>query len=614
MLQPKSLQQRLTIYLMLPVAFLLILMGIAGFIYARNLLLSQWREASILKLQRAAHQVDMRLARVKDWIQVFNQTPVGRNTAAVHELTIAQLKKQDGVDHVHLTWEKNAEPLNSPAGGRMTSMMSQMPGGRPMMMHRFHSARIREIAPPRYDEAINHETVTLISDLNDGQGQLVGRLEVALNFKMLIKDVLESGWWQSNEAYLVSDSGKILTIAGKEKRESESLADSSDSLERAALQEMKTKPYGTILGTGHPPDEVAGFYKLQQAPWSLIMIAPGEEILAPMVRFRLYYFAIAAGFIFFIVVLIRMVTGRTVAAIEEVSQAAERVAGGNYGKLLPVKTQDEVGELIRSFNSMVQQLKERMAMKQAMNLAMEVQQNLLPKKMPQIKGLDIAARSIYCDETGGDLYDFLEINDGNSDCIGIAVGDVSGHGIPAALLMATVRALLKSRVTQTGSAAEIINDVNRLATRDTGDTGQFMTLFFAALDTGKKEFRWVRAGHDPAFMYDPSAASFRELSGRGMAIGVDSSYHYQEGGLVELSEGQIIVIGTDGLWETHDEGGAMFGKDRLEAIIRERAQAPAERILASIIQAVQEFRGSAKQKDDITLAVIKVVGGATKGN
>jgi sigma-B regulation protein RsbU (phosphoserine phosphatase) len=79
-LQPKSLQQRLTIYLILPVALLLILMGIAGFIYARNLLLSQWQEASILKLQRAAHQVDMRLSNVKDWIHVFNQTPVGQDT------------------------------------------------------------------------------------------------------------------------------------------------------------------------------------------------------------------------------------------------------------------------------------------------------------------------------------------------------------------------------------------------------------------------------------------------------------------------------------------------------------------------------------------------------
>jgi sigma-B regulation protein RsbU (phosphoserine phosphatase) len=605
MIHPKSLQQRLSLFLILPVALLLILMGIAGFIYARNLLLSQWREASILKLQRAAHQVDMRLEHVKEWIQVFNQTPVGQDTAAIHDLTIAQLKKQDAVDQVHLTWKNNAEPLSRPAGGRMSSMMRHMAEGRPMMMQRFHSARIREVTPPRYDEAINHETVSLISDLNDEQGQPVGRLEVELDFNDLIKNVLESGWWQSNEAYLVNDSGEILTITEKEKPES--LADSSDPLEREAVKEMKTKSYGTILGAGHPPDEVAGFYKLQQAPWSLIMIAPGNEILAPIVRLRLYYLLVGAGFIFFIVILIRVVTGRTVAAIKEVSKAAERVAGGNYGKLLPVKTQDEVGELIRSFNSMVQQLKERMEMKQAMNLAMEVQQNLLPKEMPLVKGLDIAARSIYCDETGGDLYDFLEVDGRNADRIGIAVGDVSGHGIPAALLMASVRAFLKSRVAQPGSAAEIISDVNRLVTRDTGDTGQFMTLFYASIDIGRKELRWVRAGHDPAIIYNPDTDAFTELDGRGMALGVNGGYVYHEGGAIAMSDGQILLIGTDGLWEAHNKSNEMFGKNRLQAVIRRNARTSADTIVGSIIQEVQGFRATAKQEDDITLAVIKVV-------
>jgi len=603
MIHPKSLQQRLTLFLILPVAFLLILMGITGFIYARNLLLSQWREASVLKLQRAAHQVDMRLARVKDWMRIFHQPSSSPEIDELHELAIEQLKQQEAVDHVNLAWN-NHQP-SPPAAARMPPMMQNMGADRPMMMRRFHRGLIREITPPRFDDKINHETVTLISDLNDENGQSIGRLEVALDFNMLIKDVRESGWWQSSKAFLVNDGGKILTHTAHEKRES--LADSNDPLERETVKAMKTSSYGTILGAGHPSDEVVGYYKLQEAPWSLVMIAPGKEILAPIVRFRLYYLAIGAGFIFFIVVLIRIVTGRTAVAIKEVSQAAECVAGGDYGKLLTVKTRDEVGELIRSFNSMVQQLKERMEMKQAMNLAMEVQQNLLPRKMPQIKGLDIAARSIYCDETGGDLYDFLKTNGDNPDSIGIAVGDVSGHGIPAALLMATVRAFLKSRVTQPGSAAGIISDVNRLVTHDTGDTGQFMTLFYAAIDTARKELRWVRAGHDPAVLYDPDTDSFTELDGRGMALGVDGGYVYREGGVIDLSDGQVLLIGTDGLWETHNKSDEMFGKDRLEAIIRQNARTSADKILGSIIQAVQDFRASAKQEDDITLVVIKVV-------
>jgi sigma-B regulation protein RsbU (phosphoserine phosphatase) len=260
---------------------------------------------------------------------------------------------------------------------------------------------------------------------------------------------------------------------------------------------------------------------------------------------------------------------------------------------------------------MVQQLKERMEMKEAMNLAMEVQQNLLPRKMPQIKGLEIAARSIYCDETGGDLYDFLEFDNRNADRIGIAVGDVSGHGIPAALLMATVRAFLKSRVTQPGSPAEIISDVNRLITNDTGDTGQFMTLFYAAIDTGKKELRWVRAGHDPALFYDPMKGEFKALNGYGMALGLDGNFEYRENILKGLTTGQILLIGTDGLWETQSESGDMFGKDRIKALIKKNADASSDDILEAILIAFREFQGPMKQEDDVTLAVIKVIEYAT---
>jgi sigma-B regulation protein RsbU (phosphoserine phosphatase) len=148
--------------------------------------------------------------------------------------------------------------------------------------------------------------------------------------------------------------------------------------------------------------------------------------------------------------------------------------------------------------------------------------------------------------------------------------------------------------------------VNRLITHDTGETGQFVTLFYASIDVGKKELRWVRAGHEPAILYDPGTDSFAELGGQGMALGVNGGYSYDEGGIIDLSDGQILLIGTDGLWEAHNKSYEMFGKNRLEAIIRQYAQTPADTILKSIILAVQEFRASAKQEDDITLAVIKI--------
>ncbi|NIP26572.1 MAG: hypothetical protein GWO38_22795, partial [Phycisphaerae bacterium] len=151
MIKPKTLQQRLSLYLLLPVALLLIVMGFAGFIYARNILLSQWREASVLKLQRAAHQVDMRLMRVKDWIRIFYQTSDNRDSFALNVLAIEQLKRQEGVEQVHLTWNNNPVPSTNLSGSRMSDRRPTR-AGRPMRMRRFHGGRIREITPPRFDE------------------------------------------------------------------------------------------------------------------------------------------------------------------------------------------------------------------------------------------------------------------------------------------------------------------------------------------------------------------------------------------------------------------------------------------------------------------------------
>jgi sigma-B regulation protein RsbU (phosphoserine phosphatase) len=205
-------------------------------------------------------------------------------------------------------------------------------GGQNRIMRRFHSARIKDITPPRYDDAINHETVSLISDLNDEQGQPVGRLEVVLEFDVLIENIRESGWWQSNKAYLVDSAGKVLTSTSSE--ELRSLSESKHALERETLKALVSEPHGTLRGEGHPPRDVSGFYRLQEAPWTLVMIAPGKEILSPIVRFRFYYFAIGAGLIFLIVILIKLITGPTVGAIRKVSRAAQRVAAGEYGNEL----------------------------------------------------------------------------------------------------------------------------------------------------------------------------------------------------------------------------------------------------------------------------------------
>jgi serine phosphatase RsbU (regulator of sigma subunit) len=243
---------------------------------------------------------------------------------------------------------------------------------------------------------------------------------------------------------------------------------------------------------------------------------------------------------------------------------------------------------------------------QSLSLAREVQQNLLPHKSPQIKWLDIAGKSIYCDETGGDYFDYVYSDRIENSQLGVAIGDVAGHGISSALLMATVRSSLRQRASLPGSVASIISDVNHQLVRDVEDSGQFMTMFYLNLDETKKQACWVRAGHDPAIFYDPGTDAFEELGGSGIALGVDEEWNYKEFTKSDLNKGQIIFLCTDGIWEAFNQKDEMFGKERIYGIIRKNSSLSADEIINIMIESLKSFQKGAQIEDDITMVVIKI--------
>ena len=588
MLKLRGLQQRLAIFMFLPVALLLIGMGVAGFIYTRDSLLAQWGEAATLKLQRAAHEVDMRLSRAKEWLKMFHTTGDNPYAAYYHELIIEQLQGLEGVARVNVNWAAGYRPLDMEKRGLIPSMESA----------------VVEITVPRYDSLAKNKAISLISDLKTETGRIIGQLEVVIAFDYLIGKVLSSGWDQSDRAYLVDRSGKIISSTGSASNRSQ-LGENNDALELKTLAAIKDKLFGTVIVHGFTDANVSGFYRLKEAPWTLIMIAPGKDILAPIIQFRWYYFVSGAIFILVILALIRLGLGHTVSSIQDISKAAHMVSRGQFVTLTPPRTQDEVCELVCSFNTMVMQLEERLELKETLDLAMEVQQNLLPQKPLQTESLDIAGKSIYCDETGGDYFDFFQFPELGKEKIGIAVGDVVGHGVPAALLMTTVRAFLRSRMAQSGDLAQKITDVNRLLCLDTHDSCDYMTLFLLVIDSMKNELKWVRAGHEPALVYNPSTGSFNELDGDGMVLGIDETFSFQEYKYSGWSDGQIIVIGTDGIWETENSSAKAFGKTRLRHIIRQNSHCSAKEILQAITDALAKFRETAIQNDDVTLVIVK---------
>jgi sigma-B regulation protein RsbU (phosphoserine phosphatase) len=246
--------------------------------------------------------------------------------------------------------------------------------------------------------------------------------------------------------------------------------------------------------------------------------------------------------------------------------------------------------------------------KKALALAGEVQKSLLPQDKPLVQGLDIAGKNVSCDEIGGDYFDFLWRRDTQKGPFSVVVGDISGHGVDSALLMTTARAFLRMRASQPGTISEIVTAMNHHLTRDVLETGRFMTLFYMTIAPEKNRLDWVRAGHDPAVLYDPVRDEFEELKGSGVALGVNEAFDYEENYWKGLADGQIIAIGTDGIWEAVNRKGEMFGKERFRDIIRKNAKAGSVDILNAVYAELSQYTKGQKSEDDITLVIIKIDG------
>jgi len=449
---------------------------------------------------------------------------------------------------------------------------------------------------------------------NDGAATRVKAIvsaDVSLEWLSWLVSSIRLG--RTGYGFIMSDIGTIVTHPREEwimRHSIFSLAEEfGDSRLRRIGRAMIREKSGFVeLGstlTGE--DAFLAYARIPSPGWSLGVVFPKSEIFEEVCVLYERTVLLAGLGVVFLLIVSALVARSMARPLLHMSEATRRVVRGDLDiDLSGIRRKDEVGQLAQAFTRMAAGLQERERMQLSLNLAKEVQQNLLPKSNLKVNGFDIAGKSVYCDETGGDYYDFISIGDNDKQKIGVAIGDVSGHGISSALLMATVRSSLRQRASLTGNIAKIISDVNRQLVQDVEDSGQFMTMFFLALDTATRQLEWVRAGHDPGIVYDPASDSFSELGGSGIALGVDAEWIYEDNKKTDFSNGQIIFLSTDGIWEARNKKGKMLGKEPILNVIRQNSSSDATQIIDAIFDNLDKLIGEMKIEDDITSVIIKM--------
>jgi PAS domain S-box-containing protein len=236
-------------------------------------------------------------------------------------------------------------------------------------------------------------------------------------------------------------------------------------------------------------------------------------------------------------------------------------------------------------------------------IAREIQQRLFPKSAPALTGFDIAGASYPAEATGGDYFDYLPMLHNR---LGIVVGDVTGHGVGPALLMAETRAYLRLLAGRREELGEILERANSILAEDVGSE-RYITLFLGRLDPGTRSLVYASAGHPAGYVLDESGAIKRTLKRTGIPLGMRLDTKYSSSQEIALVSGELILLLTDGIEEAIGPGDNLFGIDRVLEIVRANRAKPARDVVHALYEGTRQFTGYATQLDDITSIVVKVL-------
>lgn len=257
--------------------------------------------------------------------------------------------------------------------------------------------------------------------------------------------------------------------------------------------------------------------------------------------------------------------------------------------------------------SHVQRISQRARMEEELKIARETQLRLLPQHDPTVKGLDVSGICLPALEVGGDYYDYMKLPDGK---FAIAIGDVSGKGVPAAMYMTLVKGVIQFASGVIAEPKQVLTETNRLVFQSF-KRGTFVSMIYAVIDIKEKTLRYARAGHNPLLLVSRSRAATSAPMPKGMALGLAESQVFEktlEETTASLQSGDTLVFYTDGFSEAKNEDGEEYCEERLLNALRSFASKPTSReVVQAICKDIQRFTGFAPQHDDMTMVVVKIL-------
>jgi adenylate cyclase len=394
-----SLQKRFLILLLLPVSLVLLITGVTAFMYARSNLMDQWSSSARLRLEKAAHKIEMRLDEKRYIMEIIAEAASTPEHGATQMFLVQKLADQPGVSFVDLqtfTLNKGAKDpttesffpnglnlsyesvrrtnqyLLAPDQRRGKRILWDDPGdksaNRMEMPHMTPpgamqggdgpaSGIMTEPFSVSVDEGGNF--LSLIKIFGGREGTPLKMILAKITFDSFMKGILEAGEWKTSHASLVRSDGTYLAHTSPALNNATRLGENGDPLERKVLAEMKKKHFGTLIGKGNFNDRVIGFYKVPSTDWFLVLKSQGSVILAPINHFRSNYLLLGVASLMVIWMLIRYSTRPVAKSVSEISEAAVAVEKGDYRVHVSEERSDEIGHLARRFNRMVSGLKER---------------------------------------------------------------------------------------------------------------------------------------------------------------------------------------------------------------------------------------------------------------